>query len=67
MRAFRSRPSGGSPQIDDAAWTHLSYDLTAYKNAAMQVRFGFDIQSSGVFTVAGWNVDDVVIANAVCN
>lgn len=59
--------TGGSPPVQDAAWTHVSYDITAFKNAALKVRFGFDIQSSGVFTVSSWNVDDVVIANSVCN
>jgi hypothetical protein len=59
--------SGPSPAVQDAMWTHVSYDITAHKNAAMKVRFGFDIQSSGVFTVSSWNIDDVVIANAVCN
>ena len=59
--------SGPSPGIQDAAWTKVSHDLTLHKNAAMQIRFGFNINSSGVFTVSSWNVDDVVIANAVCN
>ncbi len=59
--------SGPSPAIHDAAWGKFSYDLTAYKNPAMQVRWGFNIGSSGVFTVSSWNIDDVVIANAVCN
>ena len=59
--------SGGSPGVQDAVWTHVSYDLTTYKSAAMQIRFGFEIGSSGVFTVSSWNVDDVTVANAVCN
>ena len=53
--------------IEDLDWTHVSYDITAYKNAAMKVRFGFNIDSAGVFTESSWNIDDVVIANAVCN
>lgn len=59
--------TGPSPGVMDADWTHVSYDITAHKNAAMQVRFGFMIGSSGVFTIGSWNVDDVVVANAVCN
>ncbi|MCK6588485.1 MAG: hypothetical protein HUU21_16095 [Polyangiaceae bacterium] len=59
--------SGPSPAVQDAAWNHVSYDITAHKNAAMKIRFGFDIQSSGVFTVSSWNIDDVVVGNAVCN
>ncbi|HLM73345.1 MAG TPA: hypothetical protein VK459_11655 [Polyangiaceae bacterium] len=59
--------SGPSPAVQDATWMHMSYDITAHKNAAMKIRFGFDIQSSGVYTVSSWNIDDVVVANAVCN
>jgi hypothetical protein len=53
--------SGGSPGMADAAWTLTSYDVTAYKNAAFQVRFGFLIGSSGVFSVSSWNIDDVML------
>jgi hypothetical protein len=60
--------SGGPPAIFDAQWTKVSHEITAYKNASMRVRFGFLIGNSlGVFTVGSWSVDDVVIANAVCN
>jgi hypothetical protein len=63
--------SGGLPGITDSpptgtGWTYLSYDVTNYKNAAMKVRFGYDIGQSGVFTVGSWNVDDVLVASAVC-
>ena len=60
--------SGPPPTIHDAAWTKVSYDLTAHKNASMQVRFGFNIGSTnGLYTVSGWNIDDIVIANMICN
>jgi hypothetical protein len=59
--------SAGPPAVQDAMWTKVAHDLTAYKNASMRVRFGFDVESAGVFTVSSWNVDDVVIANASCN
>jgi hypothetical protein len=58
--------TGGPPPVQDASWTYVSYDVTAYKNAKMQVRFGFNIGSVGVFTVSSWNVDDVLVANAKC-
>ncbi len=58
--------SGGSPGVQDAAWTAVSFDITAYKNAQLRVRFGFSV-GSGAFTVSQWNVDDVVIATGVCN
>jgi hypothetical protein len=56
----------GPPGVADSAWTYESYDLTAYKNAAMQIRFGYDIGAAGVFTVSSWNIDDVLVANATC-
>jgi hypothetical protein len=59
--------TGASPGISDTMWTKVSHDLTAHKNAQLRVRFGFKIGSSGVFTKSSWNVDDVTIANQVCN
>ena len=29
-------------------------------------RFGFDIGSSGVYTIGSWNVDDVLVASGEC-
>lgn len=45
--------------VSDSAWTTQTIDLTAYKNAAMKVRFGW----SGAATskVSGWNIDDLSI------
>lgn len=53
--------TGGSPGVQDNSWTQVTHDITGYSNSALQVRFGFSIGSSGVFTVSSWNVDDVVI------
>ena len=53
--------SGASPGIQDASWTFQSFDITAFKNPSMKIRFGFDIGSGGVFTVSSWNIDDVVV------
>jgi hypothetical protein len=63
--------SGGPPGVEDSppngmGWTFIQHDVTAYKSAAMRVRFGFDIQSLGVFTIGSWNVDDVLIASQPC-
>jgi hypothetical protein len=60
--------SGASPGIADAAWGLQTYDLTAYKNAALKVRFGFNVGSSAI-VVSSWNVDDVQIATTagVCD
>ena len=59
-----------STQTTDTVWTHVSYDITAYKNANMKVRFGQNVAEMDpalVYIESSWNVDDVVVANAVCN
>jgi len=53
-------------QMNDAAWTFQSFDVTAHKNANMRVRFGFDITNAGAFMVPSWSVDDVMVASASC-
>jgi len=53
--------SGSAPGIQDSAWTPQTFDLTAYKNSAMQLRFGYEVGSAGAFTCSGWNVDDVAL------
>ncbi len=58
--------SGGSPGVQDNAWVQQAFDLGAYKSNQMQIRFGFNVDSTGVYTVSQWNVDDVVVANVVC-
>jgi len=50
-----------APGIQDAKWTFVEYDIQQYANSLLQVRFGFMIGSNGVFTVSGWNVDDVML------
>lgn len=50
----------------DTSWQKVTYDVTAYKNTAMKVRFGFAVLASGAFQVGSWNVDDVVVATAPC-
>lgn len=56
--------SGGSPGIKDNAWSLQTYDITPYKSSNMQVRFGFNVAQSGVFTIGSWNIDDVTIATS---
>jgi hypothetical protein len=58
--------TSGSLATTDSVWTKISYDISQYKNAKLQVRFGFDITSGGVFSVSSWNVDDVLISAAQC-
>jgi len=52
--------SGGSPGTTDNAWTPQKFDISTYKSATTQIRFGFNV-GSGAFTVSSWNVDDVKI------
>src|SRR6185503_11140213 len=56
--------TAGPPGVNDIQWNCFSYDVTAYENANFQVRFGFMIGSTGVFTVSSWNVDNVSIDGA---
>jgi Ca2+-binding RTX toxin-like protein len=56
--------TGGSPHIQDGAWTPQSFDISASKSANTQIRFGFNIGSTGVWTVSSWNIDDVRIYSA---
>jgi hypothetical protein len=63
--------SGGFPGIEDSppdgdGWTFVALDLTPYKSAATQIRFGFDVTLGGVLPVGSWNIDDVFVASAVC-
>jgi hypothetical protein len=58
--------SGGPPNIGDAAWTNVSYDVSAHTNPNMQIRIGFNIDSAGVYTCSGWNVDDIELIGPLC-
>jgi hypothetical protein len=58
--------SMGPPPIFDSSWNLVQFDVTAYKGAGMRIRFGYDIGQASVYTVSSWNLDDVVVANAVC-
>ena len=53
--------SGPSPGIVDNSWAQHTSDITAFKNANMKVRFGYDA-TSGAFSVSGWNLEDIKIS-----
>jgi hypothetical protein len=53
--------TGGSPGVQDTTWMNVVFDLTAFSNANLQVRIGYNVDSTGAFSVAGWNVDNVCI------
>jgi hypothetical protein len=59
--------SGGAPGVQDEAWEEITLDLTPHKNANMRFRFGYEIAAAGAFTVASWNIDDVLVTSAPCN
>ncbi len=63
--------SGSYPGVQDSppvggGWTFMSHEITAYKNAALKVRFGFEVTQDGVYTIGSWNLDDVKLQNTGC-
>ena len=59
--------TAGSPGISDSSWVKQSIDISAHANANLRVRFGYKIGSTAVFTVSGWNIDDVKLITVKCN
>lgn len=53
--------------VNDSAWTRFDYDITTHSNAALQVRWCYNIGDEDVFDRGSWNIDDVVIAEASCD
>ena len=54
-----------NPGIDDLAWSFQQYDISAYKNAALQVRICYE-RDADAFIHAGWSVDDLTVGPFVC-
>jgi hypothetical protein len=61
-----TNPSGEGNLVTDSAWTLVEYDVTAQKNPAFQVRFGYEVTDAGVYSMSCWNVDDLMISTAAC-
>jgi hypothetical protein len=59
-----SNPTGSV--VTDSAWTKVTYDVTAHKNAAFRVRFGYSVLDAGVYAMSCWNVDDVMVSSVAC-
>ncbi len=59
-------PGGAPAQPTSSAQYPTQFDLTPYKNANMRIRFGYNITSGGVFSVGSWNLDDIIVASAIC-
>jgi hypothetical protein len=55
---------GGNGLVTDSAWNLQSYDVSAYadNNSKFAVRFSYDVTASGVYTISGWNVDDLTVS-----
>jgi hypothetical protein len=51
----------GPPGVADSDWVQQVFDVSSHTNAAFQMRFGYNVDSSGVWTVSGWNIDDVTL------
>ncbi|HEY8090526.1 MAG TPA: hypothetical protein VIF09_21845 [Polyangiaceae bacterium] len=61
-----TNPSGSGNVVADSAWAKQEYDVTAQKNAAFRVRFGYAVTDAGVYAMSCWNVDDVTISSLSC-
>ncbi|HTQ45087.1 MAG TPA: hypothetical protein VMI75_20145, partial [Polyangiaceae bacterium] len=61
-----SNPNGSAGIVTDSAWTRVTFDVTAHKNAAFRVRFGYSILDGGVYAMSCWNVDDVMLSSVAC-
>lgn len=58
---------GSAGFVNDNAWILQSFDVSAHadNNSQFQVRFSYDVTSGGVYTISGWNVDDLQISGNV--
>jgi len=52
--------------VYEQAWEEHTFDLSAYANPALRVRFGFAINAGGAYDCSGWNLDDVRIEALTC-
>jgi hypothetical protein len=59
-------PAGAPANPTSAAQYPTQFDLTPYKSATMKIRFGYNVTSAGVYTIGSWNLDDILVASAIC-
>lgn len=52
--------------VDEPGWTEHVHDVSFFKNKGMKVRFCLHLPTSGLPTVAGWSVDDVMLGSPMC-
>jgi len=57
---------GSTGYVDDNSWNLQNFDVSAYAdgNSLFQARFSYDVTSGGVYSISGWNVDDLQITAA---
>ena len=53
--------------VSDNSWKQYTYNVSTYAdhNAAFQLRYSYDVTSSGVYSISGWNVDDLAVSGKV--
>ncbi|MGA2854564.1 MAG: M36 family metallopeptidase, partial [Verrucomicrobiota bacterium] len=53
--------SNGTSAVADAAWTRVSYDISAYadRQPGVYIRWGHRVGITGAWAYSGWNLDDV--------
>jgi hypothetical protein len=64
-----SSASLGDVLVTDSSWNRATFDVTAYKNANFQIRYGYRTNKKGAFLswiMSGWNVDDVSLTSGTC-
>jgi hypothetical protein len=66
-KSWQSIYNNGSNGVYDNAWMMQDFDVSKYadNNAAFAVRFSYDVTSGGVYTIGGWNVDDLALSGNV--
>lgn len=47
--------------VADTAWTLQSFDISAYANDSLYVRFGYRVLSNSAYSASSWNIDDFAI------
>jgi hypothetical protein len=56
----------GGPSVVDSVWNLRQHDVTAHINPDFKMRWGFNVNALGVYTISQWNVDDVSITTSTC-
>ena len=52
--------------FNDAGWTYVTHDVTAYKSDDFQVRWCFEVALDNAVSRPGWSIDDVLLEAIAC-